>query len=244
MEWAFFLVSTTVRAELCEPLRLRPCTREYRPRCGKNGVTYANLCTAENACQGDTTEGPCPTLWTVLPEESAELAVPLVEEISSPEEKQLAPDQKQPALPIGNHYNVLGVRYGRSIPGTNDPQNWRKLDRWLAGSVTVGGTRVGMRWIVSIVLVAGIMIFAVLSILRARTASLAAAGNRDRSHLSSPISSSSTTSSLRYSPQSDNGEAIALARAKANATPKGFFPIPSRRDSTLAPSPEGKRALV
>ena len=36
------------------------CTRDYRPKCGSDGITYSNPCIARNACQFDTTDGPCP----------------------------------------------------------------------------------------------------------------------------------------------------------------------------------------
>ena len=43
------------------------CTRDYRPRCGKNGITYSNPCMARNACQVDTTEGACNARHTSVP---------------------------------------------------------------------------------------------------------------------------------------------------------------------------------
>merc|ERR1719247_2955368 len=38
-------------AARCVPTTLARCTREFRPMCGQNGVTYANPCLARAACQ-------------------------------------------------------------------------------------------------------------------------------------------------------------------------------------------------
>ena len=43
------------------------CTRDYHPKCGRDGVTYSNQCMARNACQFDTTDGPCPGYWRPPP---------------------------------------------------------------------------------------------------------------------------------------------------------------------------------
>ena len=37
------------------------CARDWRPKCGRDGRTYSNQCMARNACQFDTTDGPCPS---------------------------------------------------------------------------------------------------------------------------------------------------------------------------------------
>jgi len=43
------------------------CARDYHPKCGRDGVTYSNQCMARNACQLDTTDGPCPGYWRPPP---------------------------------------------------------------------------------------------------------------------------------------------------------------------------------
>ena len=50
----------------CVP-HVAACTADYQPKCGRDGVTYSNQCMARNACQFDTTDGPCPGYWRPPP---------------------------------------------------------------------------------------------------------------------------------------------------------------------------------
>ena len=132
---------------------------EWEPRCGRDRVTYANLCLARNACQGDATEGPCRSVTPPL--QTAERAEARDEAVTSADlHNSAAPGAAHAAPTLTSH------RRYQAVPGINDPLNWRKLDEWLANDVAIAGVRIKVRWLASIVLVVIVALLGLLASLQ------------------------------------------------------------------------------